>query len=112
MVACGGEALFNDPVLRAETMAMKKVLIGALAVVAALGVAGYLFREPLMKSVAGRLTDDMFVNGDTDAFDPGVPVGARLPRIAARYDGRTVEDLSEFMGANGLVLFAARSVDW
>lgn len=91
---------------------MKKVLIGTLAVVIALGVAGYLFRQPLMRAVADRLTTDMFVAADTDAFDPGLPVGARMPAIAARYDGRTVQDVSEFMGDNGLVLYANRSVDW
>lgn len=91
---------------------MKKVLLGTLAVVCAVGIAGYLFREPIMQSVMDRLTADMFVAADADTFDPGVPVGTRLPEIAARYDGRTVSDLSEFMGDNGLVLFAARSADW
>lgn len=91
---------------------MKKVLIGTLVVVVTLGVAGYLFREPLINAIANRLTADMFVEADADTFDPGVPVGARLPEIAARYDGRTIHELGQFAGENGLVLFAARSVDW
>jgi len=91
---------------------MKKVLIGTLAVVATIGVLGFLFREPLMQAVADRLTADMFVDADTDAFDPGPPLGAPLPPIAARFDGRTVQDLAEFMGDNGVVLFAVRSVEW
>jgi len=91
---------------------MKNVLLGALAVLVIVAIAGYLFREPLIESISESLTADMFVEADTDAFDPGVPVGSAMPAIAARYDGRTVEDLSEFMGANGLVLFAVRSVDW
>ncbi len=91
---------------------MKKVLIGALAVVVTVGVAGILFRGPLMKEVADLLPADMFIDADTDAFDPGLPVGARMPAIAARYDGRTIQDVTEFMGANGVVLFANRSVDW
>ena len=91
---------------------MKRVLIGTLAVMVTLGVVGYLFREPLMQAVADRLTADMFVDADTDAFDPGLPVGARLPEIAARHDGRTLHDLAEFTGEKGLVLFAVRSVDW
>jgi len=91
---------------------MKKVLLGVLGVVIALGIAGYLFREPLMQAMMDRLTADMFVDADTDSYDPGLPVGERMPAIAARHDGRTVEDLGEFMGENGLVLFAVRSVDW
>ena len=91
---------------------MKNVLLGALAVLVIVAIAGYLFREPLIGSITDSLTADMFVEADTDAFDPGVPVGSTMPAIAARYDGRTVEELSEFMGDNGLVLFAVRSVDW
>ncbi len=91
---------------------MKKVLIGTLGVLAIVAVAGYLFREPLLKAVAERLTADMFIAADTDDFDPGIPVGSQMPDINARYDGRTVQDLAEFQGDNGLVLFANRSVDW
>lgn len=91
---------------------MKNVLLGTLAVLVTVGVAGYLFRQPLTQALADSLTADMFVEADTDAFDPGLPVGAALPEIAARYHGRTVNDLTEFMGGNGLVLFANRSVDW
>lgn len=100
------------PVFRGEGLQMKRVLLGVLGVIAALGVVGYLFREPLKQAMFERLTADMFVEADTDAFDPGVPVGAHLPQIAARYDGRTMTGVSEFMGANGLVLYAVRSVDW
>lgn len=91
---------------------MKKVLIGTLVVVVTLGVVGYLFREPLKQTIFDQLTADMFVDADTDTFDPGPPLGAPLPEIAARYEGRTVRDLAEFVGENGVVLFAVRSVDW
>lgn len=91
---------------------MKKVLIGVLVAVLAVGVAGYLFREPLLQAIADRLTADMFVAADTDAFDPGPALGAPLPELTARYRGRTVHDLAQFMGENGVVLFAVRSVDW
>lgn len=91
---------------------MKKLLIGTLVVLAVVGVAGVLLREPLLQAVADRVTADMFIAADTDAFDPGVAVGSRMPDINARYDGRTVQDLAEFQGVNGLLLFANRSVDW
>lgn len=91
---------------------MKKFLIGTVVVVVIVGALGFLFREPLFQAVADRLTADMFVDADTDAFDPGPPLGAPLPVIAARHDGRVVQDLGEFMGEQGLVLFAVRSIEW
>jgi hypothetical protein len=91
---------------------MKKTLTITLVVIAVAGVGLYLFRAPLFDAVAERLTADMFVAADDDAFDPGIPVGATLPAIRARYQGRTVTGLSEFVGSNGLVLFANRSVEW
>lgn len=91
---------------------MKRFLIGALVVVLAIGAVGFLFREPLLQAVFDRLTANMFVDADTDAYDPGPPLGDRLPPIAARFDGRTIRDLTEFTGENGVVLFAVRSVEW
>lgn len=91
---------------------MKKVLLGLLAVLVVAGIAGYLFREPLMQTVMNSVTADMFVDADSDAFDPGLAVGAHMPLIAARYQGTTVNGLAQFMGENGVVLFAVRSVDW
>ncbi|HEX7035371.1 MAG TPA: hypothetical protein VF210_06325 [Pseudomonadales bacterium] len=91
---------------------MKKVLIGVLVTVLTVGAAAYLFREPLLQAIADRLTADMFVAADTDAFDPGPALGAPLPALTARHGNRTVHDLAPFMGENGVVLFAVRSVDW
>ncbi len=91
---------------------MKRVLIGTLAAAVVIGVVAFLFRGSLMHTVANQLGDGMFLAADTDAFDPGLPVGARLPAIAVRYQGRTIHDLAEFMGGHGLVLYANRSVDW
>jgi len=90
---------------------MKKLQIALLVVVAtAAGI--YTFREPLMNVVVERLTADMFVAQDTDAYDPGVAVGDPLPALRARFDGREVTQLGEMMGAKGTVLFVNRSVDW
>ena len=56
--------------------------------------------------------DDIFVEQDTDAFDPGLPVGAQFPEIRALYQGREVTRIDEFLGERGLAFFALRSVDW
>ena len=90
---------------------MKKLQIILLVVmVAAAGI--YAFRESLMNVVVERVTADMFVAQDTDAYDPGVGVGDPMPALRARFDGREVTQLGEMMGAKGTVLFVNRSVDW
>lgn len=91
---------------------MKKFLIGLLAVVAVGGVGIYLFRAPLMDMVVEQLTADMFVAADTDPYDPGVALGERLPSLLALHQGAEVTDLAAFVGENGVVLYAIRSVDW
>ena len=60
---------------------MKKLQIALLVVIAA--AAGiYVFRESLMNVVVERVTADMFVAQDTDAYDPGVAeVGGVEPAV-------------------------------
>ena len=41
----------------------------------------YLFREPIKEMAFARLTQDMFVSGDNDAFDPGPAIGSRFPGL-------------------------------
>jgi hypothetical protein len=89
-----------------------KVLSIAIGILLVLVLGVYVFREPLMAAVAERMTADMFVQADTDAYDPGVATGASFPAIRALYDGKEVTDIAQFMGPNGLVLVANRSVDW
>jgi hypothetical protein len=84
----------------------------ALGVVLVLVLGGYLFREPLMNAIVERMTADMFVTADTDDYDPGVATGEKLPAIRARHDGAEITDIRRFMGTNGTVLIANRSVDW
>tara|TARA_R110000823_G_scaffold132777_3_gene261192 strand:+ start:24493 stop:25131 length:639 start_codon:yes stop_codon:yes gene_type:complete len=91
---------------------MKKFLLASLAVLLLAVGAGWLFREPLFATLVGALTADMFVQADTDAFDPGVPVGAELPPLRALYDGREINDIARLSGPSGLVLVANRSADW
>jgi hypothetical protein len=56
--------------------------------------------------------DEIFLDADTDSFDPGLPIGAQFPRIRAIYQGREIDDIDEFFGDRGLAFFALRSVDW
>jgi hypothetical protein len=90
---------------------MKKLQIALVVVViAAAGI--YALRGPLMNVVVERVTADMFVAQDADAYDPGVAVGEQMPSLHARFDGREVTQLGEMTGAKGTVLFVNRSVDW
>ena len=91
---------------------MKKVLAVLAAVIVVAGIAIYAFREPLITAMFERMTADMFVARDDDAYDPGIAVGAEVPPLHARYEGREVTQLGDFMGSKGLVLFVNRSVDW
>ena len=91
---------------------MKKFSAVTLAVIVVVGAALLLFREPLFDALGELITADMFVAADEDDFDPGVGVGEPVPEIAARHQGRAVTGVAEFLGPNGLVLMAVRSVDW
>lgn len=91
---------------------MRKGLLISALVVALVALGIFAFREPIMGAVVERLTRDMFVAADTDAFDPGVPVGGTLPSIRARMADREVTDIGALMGERGAVLIANRSVDW
>ncbi len=90
-----------------------------IAVSAALALAvtgGFVFKTPLQAAVAERVTADMFVEQDADAFDPGVAVGQAFPALSARLSdragGRQIASIAEFMGTRGVVVFVNRSVDW
>ena len=90
---------------------MKK-LAGVVIVLGVLGALVYAFRDPLLAADADRMTAHMFVARDTDDYDPGVPVGAMLPAIRARYQDHEITGLGDFMGKRGLAIFVNRSVDW
>jgi len=89
-----------------------RLLLGTLAGLMIGGVGLYALREPIRDRVYGGITADMFVAADADAFDPGLPVGARLPTLRARLDGREIASLEPFAREQGLLLFANRSVEW
>ena len=60
----------------------------------------------------GPNLDNMFLDADTDTFDPGLPIGAAFPAIRARYQGQEITNLDQFQGSRGVALFAVRSADW
>ena len=91
---------------------MKRILLflGVAFVISA--VAAYAFRAPLAAAIGERITADMFVAADNDAYDPGIATGQQLPAIRALFQGKEITGVQAFMGARGLVLFVNRSVDW
>jgi len=91
---------------------VKRILLGFGIVAVIAAVAIYAYREPLMEAVAAQLTKDMFVAGDSDAFDPGVPIDAAFPKIHATYAGAELRDIDAFAGSRGTVFIANRSVVW
>lgn len=91
---------------------MKKFLVGLLTLVIVGGIGIFAFRAPLTEMLTERMTANMFVVEDLDQFDPGVAVGRPLPLLLASHNGTRVTNLNPFMGQQGAVLYAVRSVDW
>ncbi len=91
---------------------MTRTLIIALAVFLGAGAMLFLFREPIKEAGYARLTRDMFVPADTDAFDPGPALGSRFPGVSAVYRGRRIQLIDEFAGPRGTVFVASRSLHW
>ena len=87
------------------------LLIVAFAVLAGVALL-YLFRSPLKEATYELITEDMFVQADTDSFDPGPAVGSDFPGLRASYQGRVIALINEFAGERGTVLVASRSLDW
>ena len=86
---------------------MKQLSSGLLAGIAAAGLlafSGSVLAQPNL--------DNMFLDEDTDNFDPGLSIGDSFPAIRAIYDGREITNPEPFMGERGLALFAVRSADW
>ena len=77
---------------------------------AGFAAAGLLaFMQPLQ---AQPNLDNMFLDEDTDQFDPGLPIGAQFPAIRAIYEGQEIDNIEQFFGDKGAVFLANRSVDW
>lgn len=91
---------------------MNKPLKFAAALFLLALVLAYLLREPLKERAYALLTQDMFVTGDYDEFDPGPAVGSHFPGLQASYQGRTITLIEEFAGPQGTAFVASRSFDW
>ncbi|TGD72128.1 redoxin domain-containing protein [Mangrovimicrobium sediminis] len=91
---------------------MKKILLAIAALLAALVILVFIFREPLKQAGYDLITRDMFVAADAVDFEPGPAIGSHFPGVSARWQGRDIRLLQEFAGANGTVFVAARSVSW
>ena len=77
---------------------------------AGFAAAGLLaFMQPLQ---AQPNLDNMFLEEDTDLFNPGLPIGAQFPAIRAIYEGQEIDNIEQFFGDKGAVVLAMRSVDW
>ena len=91
---------------------MRKILLVLAAACGVALIAGYLYRDELKTAAVDRATANMFVDADTDAYDPGVAIGQPMPAIHALLNGREVSSIDGLMGKRGLLLFVNRSVDW
>jgi peroxiredoxin len=91
---------------------VKKILIISTAVLLVTAVLIYLFRVPLKEAAYAKLTENMFVAGDNDSFDPGPALGSHFPGLRATYHGREVSLLDAFAGDNGTIFIASRSLEW
>ena len=91
---------------------MKRILISTVIVIVTGVTSIFLFREPIAVFAKEALTTDMFVDVDEGRFSPGIVVGEKFPSIRALYQQMEKQDLQEFMGPTGLVVFVNRSVDW
>ena len=89
-----------------------KVFVILGAVFLALVAAVALFWDQVRDAGYSAVTADMFVAADTDAFDPGLTVGASFPAIKALYQGREIHDVGEFIRDKGMIFIANRSADW
>ncbi len=91
---------------------MKRVLIGIAVFLVVAGSGMFAFRGQLVEAATNQITKKMFIERDTDSYDPGIAVGQVFPAIRAHYQDREVASIGEFMGARGMVIYVNRSVDW
>ena len=85
-------------------MKLSRYLTAGLAIMGLLTLTQPLQAQPNL--------DNMFLDEDTDSFDPGLSIGAQFPAIRAIYEGREIDNIEQFFGDKGAVFLAMRSVDW
>ncbi len=85
-------------------MTLSRYLTVGLAALSVLALMQPLQAQPNL--------DNMFLDEDTDSFDPGLPIGEQLPTIRAIFAGQEINNIEQFFGDKGAVFLAMRSVDW
>lgn len=91
---------------------MKRIIyIAGFALLTATALL-YLFRGSVEQAAFDKLTENMFVPVDDDAFNPGPALGSLFPGVRATYQGRELNLINEFAGPNGTVFIATRSAEW
>jgi hypothetical protein len=98
--------------MSAQASGFKRLALIGLGLTTAVAVLLWLAGENITGAVKQQLTSDMFVAKDGDAFDPGLPIGARFPSFSARLNAMPVTDVSRLVGDKGMIFIAVRSVDW
>ena len=91
---------------------LKNIALIGLGLIGLLGGLVLVAGDQIERAIIQQLTTDMFVSHDGDAFDPGLPVGARFPMLSARLNAMPVTDISRLVGDKGMIFIAVRSVDW
>lgn len=69
-------------------------------------------REPLQEHNEKRRVAGMFVDADTDSFDPGPALQSHFPGLRARWGERELTLLNPIAGPRGTVLVIMRSLVW
>ncbi len=87
---------------------LKKILLPFVSIVVLVVAGAFVFKDQLI----GLMTQDMFIAGDTDTFDPGPAIGETFPAIKAIYQNKEVYDISEFVHNKGMIFVTNRSADW
>jgi len=94
---------------------IKKVLLCLAALMVITAGLVFAFNEPLKEMVFAQLTQDMFVEVDSDNFEPGrqgTQTGDQLPAVRVSYQGTELTALTQFAKPRGLVVMFSRSVVW
>jgi hypothetical protein len=91
---------------------MKKILTGVAGFIVIAGGLIFVYQQQLMAVGMDAITADMFVEADTDSFDPGPTVGETFPAIRALRQGQQITSIQELAGDKGTVFIANRSADW
>ncbi len=91
---------------------MKKI-VQLVVVVTAIVILAFQQKQATLERIAvTQKPKSMFVEADSDDFNPGIEIGSTFPALTALDEGQTITDLEPFVAEKGMVFIASRSVDW